>query len=181
MNIFTDKNFFILQKLIGNSTFFISPTLRGSLYKRFFKSVGKNFKVHENTIIKRPSFISIGDNIMFNQFCYITGADGLSIGDNVMIGPGVKITTSSHSFEFTDIPMIEQEIVNKSIIIENDVWIGFNSVILGGVKVEKGSIIGASSLVNKNIQGYSIFGGVPAKFIKRRTNLIKNTEEMDLK
>lgn len=180
MNIFNDRVFFILQKLIGNSTILISAKLRGLLYKNFFKNVGINFKVHDNVIIKLPSYISIGDNLTLNQNTYITGADGLSIGDNVMMGSGVKITTSKHMYDFIDIPMIKQDIINNPIVIEKDVWIGFNAVILDGVIIKEGSIVGANSLINRNIDKFCIYGGVPAKFIKNRTNYSEDIKKMDL-
>jgi len=58
----------------------------------------------------------------------------------------------------------------KSIIIGNDVWVGSNVLILEGLKIGDGSIIAAGAVVTKNIEPYSIVGGVPAKFIKYRFN-----------
>ena len=54
------------------------------------------------------------------------------------------------------------------IIIENDVWIGANCVILPNVRIGEGAVIAAGSIVNKNIKPFSLYGGVPAKFIKKR-------------
>ena len=65
--------------------------------------------------------------------------------------------------------MNAQKWVSKGdIIIENDVWIGCSSQILAGVKIGEGAIIAAGSLVNKDVESYSIVGGVPAKLISFR-------------
>jgi acetyltransferase-like isoleucine patch superfamily enzyme len=64
------------------------------------------------------------------------------------------------------------------IIIEDDVWIGSNSVILGGVKIGRGTVIGAGSIVTKNIPPYSIVVGNPARVIKQRFN-IKQIEKLE--
>ncbi|MFC4210396.1 DapH/DapD/GlmU-related protein [Pedobacter lithocola] len=64
--------------------------------------------------------------------------------------------------------MHEQGVEREFIKIEDDCWIGTNSVILSGVTVGKGSIIAAGSVVTKSVEPYSIMGGVPAKLIKKR-------------
>jgi len=64
---------------------------------------------------------------------------------------------------------VDNEKISKGpIIIEDDVWIGSNSVILSGVKIGRGSIIGAGSIVTKDVESYSIVGGNPAKFLRKR-------------
>ena len=54
------------------------------------------------------------------------------------------------------------------IIIEDDVWIGRNAIVMPGIKIGKGSIIGAGSVVTRNVESFSVVGGVPAKLIKKR-------------
>ena len=66
------------------------------------------------------------------------------------------------------VPIKEQGYREADIIIEDDVWIGANSVITSGVHVGKGAIIGAGSVVTKNIPSYAIAAGTPAKVIKQR-------------
>lgn len=91
------------------------------------------------------------------------------IGDNVMMGPNVTIITRNHRFDSTEIPMNDQGYYDhEPVIIEDDVWIGNNVIILPGVRIGKGSIIGAGAVVTKNITPYSIVGGVPAKLIRKR-------------
>ncbi len=87
-----------------------------------------------------------------------------------MMGEDVMIITNTHNFENCDIPMRTQGLNYISVTIEDDVWIGSRVIILpGGVKIEKGSIIGAGAVVTKDVPEYSIVGGgVPAKLIRSR-------------
>ena len=85
-----------------------------------------------------------------------------------MIGPNVVMRTANHNFLRTDIPMQVQGHVFGDINIEDDVWIGANCIITAGVKIADGCVIGAGSVVTKNLNKNSIVGGVPAKLIKYR-------------
>jgi len=127
---------------------------------------------HDKSIFENSVYISDCKNISIGSHCHINEnvfIQGGVIGNNVMIAPNVAILNNSHSYERTDIPMIDQGMVNNSNpIIEDDVWIGRNVIILHGLIVGKGSIIAAGSVVTKNIPPYSIVGGVPAKLIKSR-------------
>ena len=67
-----------------------------------------------------------------------------------------------------DIPINEQGHNFGNVVIDKNVWIGANTVILGNVKIGEGAIIGAGSLVNKDVNSFTIVGGVPAKIIKKR-------------
>lgn len=86
-----------------------------------------------------------------------------------MIGPNVVIRASNHNFKDISTPMKFQGHSGGKIIICNDVWIGANVTIVPNVCIGKGSIIVAGAVVIKNIPKYSIYGGVPAKVIKKRT------------
>ncbi|MCA9936785.1 MAG: hypothetical protein KC415_22775 [Anaerolineales bacterium] len=76
--------------------------------------------------------------------------------------------TRKHGFADVQRPISEQGYTNAPIVIEDDVWIGFQAVILPGVTVGKGSIIGAGAVVTKDVPPYSIMGGVPARLIRQR-------------
>ena len=103
-----------------------------------------------------------------NMNCYFGGEGGIEIGENTQIGPHVCMLSTNHTFSNKKKPIRDQPLVYKKIIIENDVWIGANVTILAGIKIGKGSVIGAGALVNKDIPEYSIAVGVPAKVIKKR-------------
>jgi acetyltransferase-like isoleucine patch superfamily enzyme/glycosyltransferase involved in cell wall biosynthesis len=111
-------------------------------------SMGKRSYIGRNTFMGVFKPISIGECVLIGAYCYIISAN--------------------HNYETRDIPIIDQGFVGDSITIEDDVWLGTHVVVLPGVTIGKGAIIGAHSLVNKDIPPYEIWGGVPAKFLKKR-------------
>lgn len=110
----------------------------------------------------------IGDNTLINNGFVISCESVIKIGKNVLIGEYVSIRDSDHIFEDKSLLISKQGMVSENIIINDDVWIGRGVVILKGITIGKGSVIAANSVVNKNVEEYSIYGGVPAKFLKKR-------------
>lgn len=112
--------------------------------------------------------LTIGNNSNIGPFSYIGCSGMITIGNNVMMSPRVSIYAENHNFSTVDIPMKEQGVTRKDIIIEDDCWIAANSIVLAGVTIGRGSIIAAGSVVTNNIPPYSIAAGVPAKVVKSR-------------
>jgi acetyltransferase-like isoleucine patch superfamily enzyme len=109
--------------------------------------------------------ITIGKNFYMNAFCHIQG--DITIGKDVMIGPKTVIWGRDHGIKKDEL-MRKQKHIKLSIIIGNDVWIGANVTILKGVKINDGVVIGAGSVVVKDIPPYAIIVGNPARIIKYR-------------
>jgi acetyltransferase-like isoleucine patch superfamily enzyme len=131
--------------------------------------LGDNVVIHPFVILRAfNGFIRIGNNSSVNAFTVILGNGGINIGENVMIAPHCVIVASNHKFSRIDTPMKNQGISSKGIKICDDVWIGANVSIMDGVKIGKGSIIAAGSVVTKDVAPNSIIGGVPGKLIKMR-------------
>lgn len=129
--------------------------------------IGKNVMIAANVHIRGRVEMGQGSSIAQNSS--ISGESaGVFIGKNVMIAPNVVIVAFSHGFKSLEKPMAFQKNTEKAVIIEDDVWIASNCTISKGVRVGKGSIIGANSFVNKDIPPFSIAGGVPVKVIKSR-------------
>ncbi len=112
--------------------------------------------------------LKIGNNSNIGTFSYIGCSGYIEIGDNVIIGPRVSMIAENHNFQRVDIPIKEQGVTLNGITIEDNCWIGCNSVILAGVHIGTGSIIAAGAVVTKNVPPYSVVGGVPARSIKSR-------------
>lgn len=94
--------------------------------------------------------------------------ENVEIGNYVMMGPNVSIYTKNHKTSLEK-PMIFQGFEEaKKVIIKDDVWIGSNVIILPGVTIESGAIIGAGSVVTKDVLKNTIVAGNPAKVIKER-------------
>lgn len=117
--------------------------------------------------------LSFGNNVQVNDYVHIAAIEKVVIGDNVLVASKVFISDHNHGcylgVEQSDplTPPVERPIVSSPVIIEDNVWIGEFVSILPGVTVGKGSIIGANSVVSRNIPPYSIAVGSPAKVIKR--------------
>lgn len=151
------------------TSYFIHPT--AYVYDRENLILGRNCLIAEYVIIRPPtSSIVIGDNSQIGPFTVIfTGHYGVTIGENVMIAPHCVIAGGNHEYRNLDIPMIKAgDFSNGPIIIEDDVWIGANCTITDNVKIGRGAIIAANSVVNKDVDPYSIVGGVPAAIISTR-------------
>ena len=152
--------------MVGTGTEFISK-------KAIFFS-GKIFIGRNSFFTADGGTISVENNSRFNVNVHINASCGgkICIGKDCLIGPNVIMRTANHSFDRIDIPILAQGHKCADIIIEDDVWLGSNVVILPGVKVGKGAVIGACSVVTKDIPSMAIAVGVPAKVIKYRDALL---------
>lgn len=132
-------------------------------------TLGKNCIVHPGAmLLPYGGFIRMGDNCTVNPYSILYGHGGLTIGHNVRIATHTVIVPANHNFGDRELPIYEQGLSMKGVVIEDDVWIGCNVSILDGVLIGRGSVIGAGSLVNKNVEPYSVMGGNPARLLKKR-------------
>jgi len=142
----------------------------------------KIMESHPCNYFENNIYIGNGKNVKIGKCCHINEnvfIQGAYIGNYVMIAPNVAILNGTHNYERTDVPMILQgEKKGLNPVIEDDVWIGRNAIILPGIRIGKGSIIGAGAVVTKDIEPYSIVGGVPARLIRKRKDKIKNRENL---
>jgi galactoside O-acetyltransferase len=115
-------------------------------------------------------YLSIGEYSTFNTNVNIEAGFGgrIIIGKNVMVGANVLMQSSEHNYDKIYIPMNKQGHNAGSIKIEDDVWIGSNSVITSNVIIGEGAIVGAGAVVTHNVLPYSIVAGIPAKQIGAR-------------
>ncbi len=144
-----------------------SKHIRGFLCRRIFSSAGKSINIEHGVFFGNGDNIAIGDFSGIGLDCKVSGP--LKIGSNVMMGPEVMIYTRNHNYSRTDIPMIKQgDSEPKAVEIGNDVWIASRVIILPGVKIGEGAIIGAGSVVTKDVPPYAIAAGNPAKVLKFR-------------
>jgi acetyltransferase-like isoleucine patch superfamily enzyme len=168
----------ISKMYIKNSRIIRRPfDLRG---KRHIK-IGKGFTTGRNCRVEvTPKegvsgiCLKIGENFQMNDFCHIAVAEKIEIGKNVLIASKVFITDLNHgnyaSSAAQDSPESipsERKLFTKSVIIEDNVWIGESVTILPGAHIGCGSIIGANSLVSGRIPSGCIAIGLPAKVVKK--------------
>jgi len=117
----------------------------------------------------------IGDHTWIGQACFLHSGGGIEIGKAVGIGPAVKIITSVHKEDDLSKPLIFCDLEFGKVIIEDGCDIGVGAIILPGVRIGEGSIIGAGSVVDKDVEPYTVVAGVPAKVLRnRKRNLYSN-------
>jgi acetyltransferase-like isoleucine patch superfamily enzyme len=147
-----------------------SHHIRRFWYRLLGMHIGAGSTLHMMGRIYDPRHIIIGEDTIIGEKFSLDGRKqlpnsngGLIIGNHVDIASEVMIWTSQHDVHSDDFHAIEEKV-----IIEDYVFIGPRSIILPGVKIGKGAIIGAGSVVTKNIGEKEIVGGVPAKVIGQR-------------
>lgn len=152
--------------------------IRGKKYIKY----GKNFTTGTGCRIEAYKFnekepkLKIGDNVQINDYVHFSCAESLIIGDDVLIASKVYITDLNHGSysgaeqsKPQDI-VKERRIYTKPVKIGNNVWIGENVSILSGVEVGENAILGANSVVTKNVPKNCIAVGNPARIIKIYNN-----------
>ncbi|WP_303194264.1 sugar O-acetyltransferase [Thomasclavelia spiroformis] len=109
--------------------------------------------------------IVLGKNVFINSNCYFMDGAKITVGDNVFIGPSCGFYTANHPLDYqTRNQGIEQAL---PILIGNNVWLGGNVIVLPGVEIGDGCVIGAGSVVTKDIEANSVATGIPCNVIKK--------------
>ena len=130
--------------------------------------IGDNVKIERFCILRTcGGRIKIGNRCRIGYFCVMHACGSITIGDDVMLSPEVHIYAQNHGMKKNKL-IARQKQTRKGVVINNDVWIGAKSIILDGVTIGVGSVIGAGSIVTKNIPEYEIWAGNPARKIKDR-------------
>jgi acetyltransferase-like isoleucine patch superfamily enzyme len=136
-------------------------------------SLGANCRIEQNVYFHFDGIYQPGPNIILGSNCFVGShcefniASRLEIGTDSLIASGTVIVDHNHGIHLGSL-VRSQPAENKPITIGSDVWIGANCVILAGVTIGDGAIIGAGAVVTKNVEPFTIVGGVPAKCIGLR-------------
>lgn len=159
---------------------------------------GQNVHISRKASFYSPENISLGDNVRIDDFCILSGR--ISIGnyvhisayaaiyarEKVIIGnycglsPRATIFSAMDDFsgDYLIGPMVPEEkikLITGPVILENYVQIGASALVFPGIKILEGSVVGALSLVNKNLQAWGIYAGIPAKKIRdRKMEILKH-------
>lgn len=109
--------------------------------------------------------VLIGDRVRIGMSNVLIGP--VTIGNDVMLAQNIVLSGLNHGYEDIKIVPHKQPVTKKRITLEDEVWIGANSVVVAGVTIGKHSVIAAGSVVTKNIPPYSVAVGNPARVIKQ--------------
>lgn len=169
LSFFRCVRFNILPFTCIKYTCYIEHNVKLSTFYGGSINIGKNCELRNGSrILTYGGNITIGNNCSINPFTILYGQGNLVIGDNVRIAAHCIIIPSNHIFSDPDAPIAFQGLSKEGIIIHDDVWIGCGVRILDGVKIAKGCVIGAGSVVTKSTIPYGVYVGTPAKLIKKR-------------
>jgi acetyltransferase-like isoleucine patch superfamily enzyme len=160
------KLFFSLAGWIVNFIIRIVNKIQRQVLLLKFLQVGKNFIFLPLGSRFSSGKITIGDNVFIGEFAWFAGK--ISIGNNVMFGQHASILAGNHIFAIQGksprfIQPSSPEQNDAPVIIEDEVWVGANVTILGNLTVGMGSVVGAGSVVLKDICPYTISAGNPCK------------------
>lgn len=163
-------SYYLFAQYLPKSTTPIGAPIRKFRYilaRNMFRRCGKGVKLEDHVYFGDGNNKEIGNHSIIGSHVELYGT--IKIGNCVMIAPHTIIITRNHNSSNLEVPMIFQGYTKEEkVVIEDDVWIGTRSIILKGIRIGKGSIIGAGSVVTKDVKPYSIVGGVPAKLIRMR-------------
>jgi acetyltransferase-like isoleucine patch superfamily enzyme len=132
--------------------------------------IGENVYVGHGAILKGyfKNHMIIGDHSWIGQSCFLHSAGGIRIGRAVGLGPGVTILTSVHTEADVSRPVISNALEFGEVTVGDGTDIGVNTIILPGVNISEGCIIGAGSVVTKDLPAYSVAAGNPARILRIR-------------
>ena len=152
----------------------IGTVMRGALvlyYRMRLGKVGRNFRLGLGSTILNPSQVSIGDDVYLGPGTYMTSPTSILIGDRVMFGPQVMLIGGDHDLSNTEVPLrfAPAPPSPPPIVIEDDAWIGSRVTILKGVRIGHGAVVGAASLVTRDVPPRSIAVGNPCRVVRYRS------------
>lgn len=155
--------------------------LRNKIMKQLFKNVGENVWVEPDFRCEFGKNITIGDDVYINFGCIILDCSEVTIGSNTLLGPNIGLYAANHSTDATE--RINGGCYGKPIHIGNNVWLGGDVKVLQGVTIGDNTIIGAGSIVTKDIPDNVIAVGNPCKVIRKITEEDKTDylERMEIK
>jgi acetyltransferase-like isoleucine patch superfamily enzyme len=144
-------------------------------------TIGSNVIIARNTVVScKGGDIDIGDNSNISLNCMIHSEKTVTIGrNNLWAAYCYIIGGGSHDFDRTDIPIIQQGSHVTGITMDDDIWLGAGVKILDGCHIGSSVVIGAGSLVTKDIPDYHLAAGAPARVIRDRRETHKNSASRD--
>lgn len=134
---------------------------------RSFYSVGDAVYIGLYCIFKNAEHLSIGHRVSIHEFCYLDALGGIRIGNDVAIAHSCSVISANHSWDFPDIAIKYNPVKIAPVEICDDVWIGCGVRILAGSKINERIVVAAGSVVRGELESGYVYGGIPAKKLKK--------------
>jgi acetyltransferase-like isoleucine patch superfamily enzyme len=165
--------------------------MRRAIWRAMTRRFGNGVRIGRGAIVKHPETFEIGDGVVIGEQAFIQGrydgrcvignhvwlgpqayldARDLVLEDYVGWGPAAKVLGSEHSGVPVDVPIIQTDLEIRPVHVGAWADIGTNAVLLPGVTIGKGAIVGAGAVVTHDVPEFAIVAGVPAKFVRWRTD-----------
>ena len=144
--------------------------MRMRFHRRRLKHMGERVTIASGARIFSPQDVTIGDDVGIGRGTMIDASDGgiIEIGSGIGIGPYCVLRAADHGFDDPNVPFRLQRHVPGRIVIEDDVWLGSHVVVTRNVRIGRGAVIGAHSVVTKDVPPYAVAAGVPARVMSAR-------------
>lgn len=178
----------LLARFAGGEAAF-DAQMRRILWRALVTRCGQGLRVGRGVAVTHPETFEIGDGVFIGDHAVVQGrfdgtcrigshtwigpqayfdARNLVLGESVGWGPGAKVLGSQHTGQPADVPIIQTDLVIKPVRVEDWADVGVNAVILPGVTIGRGAIVGAGSVVLKDVPPFAIVAGVPARLVRFR-------------
>lgn len=145
----------------------LAYAVRRALCRWIFAACGRDVIIKSGAYFGDGRLIRIGDRSQLGQNCRVE--NDLTLGCDVVMGPDVYIMSSAHSFERLDIPVNQQGAEpRRPVVIEDDVWLGARVIVMPGVRIGSQAVVGAGSVVTRDVPPRAVVVGVPARAVRCR-------------
>lgn len=138
-------------------------------------SLGSNVRLREFGCVQVTSQLTnpgkglvIGDGTYVGPHSVLGAGGGITLGRDVTLGAYVQLLAEDHAFADCDLPINQQGVTRRGIVIEDGCWLGNNVIVLDGVRIGERAVIGAGSVVTRSIPAAAVAAGNPARVIRER-------------
>jgi putative colanic acid biosynthesis acetyltransferase WcaF len=147
----------------------LSSSIKSSLIRWRGATVGKRVKIWRDVWIDDYQQLALGEDVSIGKSAIFICGGGVVVGKRAMIAHGARIISGGHRIpDDKGKPMRFSGADLEPVAIGDDAWISAGAMVLPGVKIGQGAVVAAGAVVTKDVEPYTIVGGVPAKLLRRR-------------
>ncbi len=174
-----NKIILIIKKIISKIIDYKEPIEYGNR--------GNNVWIGDKCEFGNPKNIFLDDDVYIGEKTCIYAQGTVHIHKGSVLADCIDIRTANHYYDGEDLNMLpfDEKVIVKPVVIKENVWIGSHCLILPGVEIGEGAVVGAGSVVTKNVPALAVVGGAPAKVIKwrneERYNILKDKDKLYMK